>query len=97
MFCTDIELAIGFEKIREECEHDGFESLDWQQLVANITHDDIAHIKVVEFDEIPAGTNTTEPVRLSKTFFGRVGNTLVCISRLLLLLKRLTLTDDLGI
>ncbi|KAH0028706.1 putative plasma membrane ferric-chelate reductase, partial [Aureobasidium melanogenum] len=76
-FCTDIEIAIGFEKIREECENDGLEFLDWQQVVANITHDDIARMKVVEFDEIPGGTNTTEPVRLSESFFGRVGNTLM--------------------
>lgn len=96
-FCTDTEIAIGFEKIREECENDGFEFLDWQQVVANITHEAIAQMRVVEFDEVPTGTNTTEPVRLSESFFVRVGNTLVCISRLLLLLKRLTLADDLGI
>ncbi|KAG9857046.1 putative plasma membrane ferric-chelate reductase, partial [Aureobasidium melanogenum] len=34
-------------------------------------------MRVVEFDEIPAGTNTTEPVRLSESFFGRVDNTLM--------------------
>ncbi|KAK6002611.1 hypothetical protein QM012_001361 [Aureobasidium pullulans] len=33
-------------------------------------------MKIVEFDEIPAGRNTTDPVRLSKAFFERVGNTL---------------------
>ncbi|KAH0334480.1 putative plasma membrane ferric-chelate reductase, partial [Aureobasidium melanogenum] len=76
-FCTDDEIAIGFEKIRKECESDGLAFLDWQQVVANITHDDIAQMRVVEFEEVPAGTNITNPVRLSKSFFGRVGNTLM--------------------
>lgn len=96
-FCTDTEIDIGFEKIREECESDGLEFLDWQQVVANITHDEIAQIRVVEFGEVPAGKNITDPVRLSESFFGRVSNTLVCISRVLLLKKRLTMADDLGI
>lgn len=80
MFCTDTEISIGFEKIRGECESDGLEFLDWQHIIANITRDDIAQMRVIEFDEAPAGTNIIDPVRLSESFFGRVGNTLVCIS-----------------
>lgn len=96
-FCTDNEIAIGFEKIRKECESDGLAFLDWQQVVANITHDDIAQMRVVEFEEVSAGTNITNPVRLSKSFLGRVSNTLVCMSQLLLFSKQLTLADDLGV
>lgn len=79
-FCTDDEIFAGFEKIRRECEDDGLEFLDWQQVVANITHDNIAKMRVVEFDEVPAGINITDSVRLSKSFFERVGDTLVCMS-----------------
>ena len=77
--CTDKEIQIGFEKIRRECEKDDFEFLDWRHVVANITDDDIARMRLVEFDEIPSGTNVTEPVRLAKSFFQRVDNTLVCL------------------
>jgi len=77
--CTDKEIQIGFEKIRRECEKDDFEFLDWRHVVANITGDDIARMRLVEFDEIPSGTNVTEPVRLTKSFFQRVDNTLVCL------------------
>lgn len=78
--CTDKEIQIGFEKIRRECEKDDFEFLDWRQIVANITDNDIASMRLVEFDEIPSGTNVTEPVRLAKSFFQRVDNTLVCFT-----------------
>lgn len=96
-FCKDKEILIGFEKIRRECEDGGLEFLDWQQVVSIVTDDDIAQMRVVEFNEVPEGTNITDPVRLSNSFFERVGNTLVRISRVLLLSKRLTLADDLGI
>jgi len=79
MLCTDKEIQIGFEKIRRECEKDDFEFLDWRHIVANITDNDIASMRLVEFDEIPSGTNVTEPVRLAKSFFQRVDNTLVCL------------------
>ncbi|KAH0288442.1 FRE family ferric-chelate reductase [Aureobasidium namibiae CBS 147.97] len=75
--CTDKEIQIGFEKIRRECEKDDFEFLDWRHVVANITDSDIARMRLVEFDEIPSGTNVTEPVRLAKSFFQRVDNTLM--------------------
>lgn len=78
-FCTDKELSIGFETIRKECEDDGLEFLDWQQVVANVTDDDIAQMRVVEFDEVSEGSNVTDPVRLSNSFHERVGNTLVRI------------------
>jgi hypothetical protein len=76
-FCTDKEIQIGFEKIRKECEKEELEFLDWRHIVANITNDDIAKMRVVEFDGIPTGENVTEPIRLSEAFFHRVGNTLV--------------------
>lgn len=76
--CTDKEIQIGFEKIRRECENDDLEFLDWRHVVTNITDDDIAGMRIVELDEIPNGTNVTEPVRLAKSFFQRVDNTLVC-------------------
>jgi hypothetical protein len=88
--CTDKEIKVGFEKIRREF-------LDWRHVVANITDDDIAKMRVVEFDEIPTGTNITEPVRLSKSFFRRVGNTLVCPLQLLSRFRQLTSIDDLGV
>lgn len=77
--CTDKEIEDGFEKIRRECEKANLEVLDWRQVVANITDDDITRMRVVEFDEIPSGTNITEPVRLTSSFFERVDNTLVCL------------------
>lgn len=77
LLCTDKEIQVGFEKIRRECEKDDLEFLDWRHIVANITDDDIATMRVVEFDETPSGTNVTEPVRLAKSFFQRVDNTLV--------------------
>ena len=76
-FCTDREIDIGFEKIREECEHQSFEFPNWRELTANITDDDIAQMRVVDFGEIPPMVNTTEPVRVSEPFFERVDTTLV--------------------
>jgi hypothetical protein len=95
--CTDKEIQVGFEKIHRECEKDGLEFLDWRYVVANITNDDIAKMRVVEFNEIPTGTNVTEPVRLSRAFFHRVGNTLVRLPQLLSRSRQLTSTDDLGV
>lgn len=95
--CTDKEIQVGFEKIRRECEKDEFEFLDWRHVVANTTDDDIAKMRIVEFDEIPSGTNVTEPVRLSRAFFHRVGNTIVRLPQSLLRSRQLTYTDDLGV
>lgn len=76
-FCTEKEIQVGFDKIRKECNNEDLEFLDWQELVANVTEGDIAGMRVVEFDELPTGMNITEPVRLSRSFLDRVGNTLV--------------------
>ncbi|THY21177.1 putative FRE family ferric-chelate reductase [Aureobasidium pullulans] len=76
-FCTEKEIQVGFDKIRKECNNEDLEFLDWQELVANVTEGDIAGMRVVEFDELPTGMNITEPVRLSRSFLDRVGNTLM--------------------
>jgi hypothetical protein len=96
-FCTDKEIQIGFEKIRKECEKEELEFLDWRHIVANVTDDNIARMKVVEFDEIPTGENVTEPIRLSEAFFHRVDNTLVCLPQLLFRFRQLTFTEHLGV
>lgn len=76
-FCTKKEIEAGFEKIRLDCEQNEFEFLDWRSLVADITDHEIAGMRVVEFEEVPSMINLTQPVRLSRPFFERVGNTLV--------------------
>ncbi|KAG2168769.1 hypothetical protein JADG_008508 [Aureobasidium aubasidani] len=76
-FCTEKEIQVGFDKIRKECNNEDLEFLNWQELVANVTEGDIAGMRVVEFDELPTGMNITEPVRLSRSFLDRVGNTLM--------------------
>ena len=76
-FCTENEIQVGFDKIRRECNKEDLEFLDWQELVADVTEEVIAGMRVVEFDELPTGTNITEPVRLSRPFLDRVRNTLV--------------------
>jgi hypothetical protein len=96
-FCTDKEIHVGFEKIRKECEKDELEFLDWRHIVANITNDDIAKMRVVEFDEIPTGKNVTEPIRLSEALFQRVSNTLVCLPHLSPRFSPLTSSDNLGV
>jgi hypothetical protein len=96
-FCTDKEIHVGFAKIRKECEKDELEFLDWRHIIANITNDDIAKMRVVEFDEIPTGKNVTEPIRLSEAFFQRVGNTLVCLPHLSPRFSPLTSSDNLGV
>lgn len=76
-FCTENEIQVGFDKIRRECNKEDLEFLDWQELVADVTEEVIAGMRVVEFDELLTGTNITEPVRLSRPFLDRVRNTLV--------------------
>jgi len=76
-FCTENEIQVGFDKIRRECNKEDLEFLDWQELVADVTEEVIAGMRVVEFDELPTETNITEPVRLSRPFLDRVRNTLV--------------------
>lgn len=79
-FCTEREIDVGFEKIRKDCEKRDYEFLDWRKVVANITDDDVVNMRVVEFEDVPSIGNLTEPVLLSKPFYQRVGNTLVCHS-----------------
>jgi hypothetical protein len=75
--CTEKEIYAGFERIRRECEKNEYTFPDWQKLTANVTDDDIMHMRIVDFEEVPRGTNITEPIRLSKEFIERIGNTLV--------------------
>ncbi|KAL1855242.1 hypothetical protein VTK73DRAFT_8589 [Phialemonium thermophilum] len=74
-YCKPEDWEPGFRYVRGECTGSGFDMLPESAVARYLTDDAVRAMRVVDFKEVKAKTNLTEPVMISESYFYRVFHT----------------------
>ncbi|EAW22133.1 ferric reductase family protein [Aspergillus fischeri NRRL 181] len=77
VYCSDAERETGFAQLEDQCrEYAGVDLIPREEFAANLTHEVIGRMRVVEFGELPNKEPVDTPILISESYYSRVFRTI---------------------